>query len=55
MATTVDKVHHLLVRMQASLLTGSCLIDQGHRGRNGQDPKEQGYKLPFGSIEGQAC
>ena len=55
MATTVDKVHLILVGVQAPLLTGSCTTDQGHRGRDGQDPKEQGDELPFGSVEGQAC
>ena len=53
MATTVDKVHIVLMRARASVLTGFCTIDQRYRGRDGQDPKEQGYELPSGSIESQ--
>ena len=52
MATTVDKVHDFSVRIQASLLIDSHTTDQRHRGRDGQDPKEQGYELSLRSIEG---
>ena len=52
MATTVDKVHVVHVGMQAFLLICWRTTDQGYRGRDGQDAKEQGYELPFGSIEG---